>query len=40
MESLEFGAFCNSIKVRSAVVCVTILNRLDGDQVESSEELL
>jgi hypothetical protein len=40
MESLEFGAFCNSIKVRSAVVCVTLLNRLHGDQVESSKEIL
>lgn len=34
MESLQFGAFCNKINVRSAVVCVAILNRLKGDQVE------
>mmetsp|Transcript_11139 Transcript_11139/g.18694 ORF Transcript_11139/g.18694 Transcript_11139/m.18694 type:complete len:82 (+) Transcript_11139:662-907(+) len=40
MESLFFGAFCNKIKVRSMVVCTALLNRLDGDQVNSSMEQL
>ena len=31
MESLQFGAFCHKIGVRSAVICVAILNRLEGD---------
>lgn len=36
MESLQFGAFCNKIGVRSIVICVALLNRLNGDQVKSS----
>lgn len=40
MESLQFGAFCGVIGVRSAVICVAILNRLEGDQVYSSMEEL
>lgn len=40
MESLQFGAFCNKIKVRSIVVCVALLNRLKGDQVTSTMEQL
>ena len=40
MESLQFGAFCNKIGVRSIVICVAILNRLNGDQVSSSMEEL
>ena len=33
MESLCFAALCNHAGIRSAVVCVTLLNRLNGDQV-------
>lgn len=40
MESLQFGAFCGVIGVRSAVICVAILNRLEGDQVNSTPEEL
>jgi uridine phosphorylase len=40
MESLQFGAFCNKINVRSIVVCVALLNRLKGDQVTSTMEQL
>ena len=38
MESLQFGAFCHKIGVRSAVICVALLNRLEGDQVRSSAQ--
>jgi len=40
MESLQFGAFCNQMKVSSAVIVVTLLNRLAGDQVTSTSEQL
>ena len=40
MESLQFGAFCNKIGVRSIVICVALLNRLNGDQVTSTMEQL
>lgn len=38
MESLQFGSFCHKIGVRSAVICVALLNRLKGDQVLSTPE--
>ena len=40
MESLQFGAFTGMIGVRSAVICVALLNRLNGDQVTSTMEEL
>jgi uridine phosphorylase len=40
MESLAFGAFTSTIKVKSACVAVTLLNRLEGDSVKSSPETL
>ena len=40
MESLQFGAFCHKLGVRSAVICVAFLNRLHGDQVLNSMEEL
>ena len=40
MESLPFGAFCGSAGIRSATVCVTLVDRLRGDQIDSSRELL
>jgi len=35
MEASLFLAMCNRAKVSSAVACVALLNRLDGDQVNS-----
>lgn len=36
MESLQFGAFCGQVGVKSAVLCAVLLNRLEGDQVNAS----
>ena len=33
MESLCFAALCHHAGIKSAVICVTLLNRLKGDQV-------
>ena len=33
MEALVFGALTHMAGIRSAVVCVTLLDRLKGDQV-------
>ena len=33
MEALVFAALTNMAGIRSAVVCVTLLDRLKGDQV-------
>ena len=40
MESTEFASFCNRAGIPGAIVCVALLNRLKGDQVESSPEQL
>ncbi|KAI0207716.1 Uridine phosphorylase 2 [Lamellibrachia satsuma] len=40
MESLCFAAMCCHAKVKGAVVCVTILDRLKGDQVSTPHETL
>lgn len=40
MESSVFAAMCNISGLRAAVVCVTLLNRLDGDQINSSHDVL
>ncbi|XP_026509818.1 uridine phosphorylase 1-like [Terrapene carolina triunguis] len=40
MESSVFAAICNLSGVRAAVVCVTLLNRLEGDQISSSHDVL
>ncbi|CAL4082258.1 unnamed protein product, partial [Meganyctiphanes norvegica] len=40
MESLCFAALCNEAGIRSAVICVTLLNRLNGDQVSTPKETL
>ncbi|XP_007659827.1 uridine phosphorylase 1 [Ornithorhynchus anatinus] len=40
MESSVFAAMCSACGVQAAVVCVTLLNRLDGDQITSSHEVL
>ncbi|TYZ68861.1 hypothetical protein PybrP1_003772 [[Pythium] brassicae (nom. inval.)] len=40
MEARGFAAFCHKLNIPVAVVCVTLLNRLLGDQVLSSHETL
>ncbi|GAB9470510.1 Uridine phosphorylase [Globisporangium polare] len=40
MEARGFAAFCYKLQIPVAVVCVTLLNRLNGDQVLSSHETL
>ncbi|XP_076328845.1 uridine phosphorylase 2-like [Tachypleus tridentatus] len=40
MESLAFAAMCNHVGIKGAVVCVTLLNRLEGDQVNTPKETL
>ncbi|KAG9468594.1 uridine phosphorylase 1 [Eleutherodactylus coqui] len=40
MESSVFAAMCNLSGLRAAVVCVTLLNRLDGDQISSPHDVL
>ena len=38
MESLCFAAMCNRAGIAAAVVCVALVNRLRGDQVNLSPE--
>jgi uridine phosphorylase len=33
MEAPEFAAFCKRMKVPALLICVTLLNRMEGDQV-------
>ncbi|XP_048881876.1 uridine phosphorylase 1 [Brienomyrus brachyistius] len=40
MESTVFGAMCKMSGLQGAVVCVTLLDRLQGDQMTSSHDLL
>ena len=40
MEANVFLSFCNRLEIPSAVVCVTIVNRLNGDQITSTKEEL
>jgi len=40
MESLCFAAMCHHAGLRSAVVCVALLDRLQGDQITTSKELM
>ncbi|XP_023777618.1 uridine phosphorylase 1 isoform X1 [Cyanistes caeruleus] len=40
MESSVFAAMCNLSGVKAAVVCVTLLNRLEGDQISNSHDVL
>lgn len=35
MESLAMAAITNHVGIKSAVICVTLLDRLTGDQVSS-----
>ena len=38
MEALVFGALTHMAGIRSAVVCVTLLDRLKGDQVSGESK--
>jgi uridine phosphorylase len=40
MESAGFAAFCKQLGIPAACMCVTLLNRLEGDQVTSTPEQL
>jgi len=40
MESVCFAAMCNRAGVQAAVLCVTLLDRLKGDQVNLTAEQL
>lgn len=40
MESSVFAAMCRACGLRAAVVCVTLLDRLKGDQINSPHEVL
>ncbi|KAM4626438.1 uridine phosphorylase 2 [Discoglossus pictus] len=40
MESSVFAAMCQLCGLKAAVVCVTLLNRLDGDQITHSHSVL
>ncbi|KAG7161578.1 Uridine phosphorylase 1-like [Homarus americanus] len=40
MESLCFAALCQHAGIKAAVICVTLLNRLHGDQVSTPKETL
>lgn len=40
MEVTTFASMCHYVGIPAAVVCVTLLNRLDGDQVTSSKQTL
>ncbi|KAF0713153.1 hypothetical protein As57867_004470, partial [Aphanomyces stellatus] len=40
MESRLFAAFCHKLHIPAAVVCVTLLNRLDGDQITQPHDVL
>ena len=40
MEALVFAALTNMAGIRSAVVCVTLLDRLKGDQVVTQFSIL
>ncbi|MCA9374224.1 uridine phosphorylase [Candidatus Peregrinibacteria bacterium] len=40
MEAPELAAFCNRAGIPAALVCATLLNRLEGDQVTSTPEQL
>ncbi|XP_069469422.1 uridine phosphorylase 1 isoform X1 [Ambystoma mexicanum] len=40
MESSVFAAMCKLAGLKAAVVCVTLVNRLQGDQITSTHEVL
>ncbi|KAL2081464.1 hypothetical protein ACEWY4_023317 [Coilia grayii] len=40
MESTVFAAMCRMCNLKAAVVCVTLLDRFDGDQISTAHEVL
>lgn len=40
MEASTFLSMCHVAGIRGAIVCVTLLDRLKGDQVDSSKDFL
>ncbi|CAB1328432.1 unnamed protein product [Coregonus sp. 'balchen'] len=40
MESTVFAAMCRACGIKAAVVCVTLLNRFDGDQISTPHDVL
>ncbi|KDO23519.1 uridine phosphorylase [Saprolegnia parasitica CBS 223.65] len=40
MEARMFAAFCHKLRIPAAVVCVTLLNRLEGDQITQPHDVL
>ncbi|VDM33269.1 unnamed protein product [Hydatigera taeniaeformis] len=40
MESLGFAAFCQHLKIKAAVICVTLVNRLVSDQISTPVDVL
>ncbi len=40
MESTAIAAFCNRAGIRAGIVCTALLNRLEGDQIESTPDEL
>uniref|UniRef100_A0A8C5F243 Uridine phosphorylase 2 n=1 Tax=Gopherus evgoodei TaxID=1825980 RepID=A0A8C5F243_9SAUR len=40
MESTVFAAICRLCGLKAAVVCVALLNRLEGDQIKAPHEVL
>lgn len=40
MEGLAFAAFTHHHRIPAAMVCVALLNRLEGDQVDFPSEVL
>ncbi|TSL54353.1 Uridine phosphorylase 2 [Bagarius yarrelli] len=40
MESTVFAAMCRVCNLKAAVICVTLLNRLEGDQISTPHDVL
>lgn len=40
MEAVTFASMCHYQGIEAAIICVTLLNRLNGDQIESTKEFL
>lgn len=40
MESTVFAAMCRMCGIKAAVICVTLLNRFDGDQISTPHDVL
>ena len=38
MESTAFAAFCVRADIPSVIICVALINRLNGDQITSTKE--